>query len=320
MNNKVNYTMVGFVVLMGIFLMLGFSYWLLQPKSEQEIRQYHINFDESVLGLNIDAPVKYRGISVGKVVSLEINPQNSEQVLVTISILKSTPIKTDTVAQLTAQGITGLSYINLSLGSDTSSELKVIKGNELPIIMTQPSFFENFEASLGSMSTKISSTLTQTEKLLNDDNQKQISLLLKRTAGFMERLEKSLDDETISHFQSSVKNIDSITAKVDNIVPKVDAFIDKSVDWENKIAGSFDSIMQSYVGIRSSMDEIKRAIASGEFNIKDIAEGVVPTVNNTLLEMQELMIRIDSVMQSYERSPGDVIFKQEEIKKGPGEK
>jgi phospholipid/cholesterol/gamma-HCH transport system substrate-binding protein len=136
----------------------------------------------------------------------------------------------------------------------------------------------------------------------------------------MERLEKSLDDETISHFQSSVKNIDSITAKVDNIVPKVDAFIDKSVDWENKIAGSFDSIMQSYVGIRSSMDEIKRAIASGEFNIKDIAEGVVPTVNNTLLEMQELMIRIDSVMQSYERSPGDVIFKQEEIKKGPGEK
>ena len=320
MNNKVNYTLVGLVVLIGIFLMLGFTYWLLQPKSKQEIKQYHINFDESVLGLNIDAPVKYRGISVGKVTSLEINPQNSEQVLVTISILKSTPIKTDTVAQLTAQGITGLSYINLSLGSDTSSELKVIKGNELPIIMTQPSFFENFEASLGSMSTKISSTLTQTEKLLNDDNQKQISLLLKRTAGFMERLEKSLDDETISHFQSSVKNIDSITAKVDNIVPKVDAFIDKSVDWENKIAGSFDSIMQSYVGIRSSMDEIKRAIASGEFNIKDIAEGVVPTVNNTLLEMQALMIRIDSVMQSYERSPGDVIFKQEEIKKGPGEK
>ena len=320
MNNKVNYTLVGLVVLFGIFLMLGFTYWLLQPKSKQEVRQYHINFDESVLGLNIDAPVKYRGISVGKVISLEINPKNSEQVLVTISILKSTPIKTDTVAQLTAQGITGLSYINLSMGSDISSELKVIKGNELPIIMTQPSFFENFEASLGSMSTKISSTLTQTEKLLNDDNQKQISLLLKRTAGFMERLEKSLDDETISHFQSSVKNIDSITAKVDNIVPKVDAFIDKSVDWENKIAGSFDSIMQSYVGIRSSMDEIKRAIASGEFNIKDIAEGVVPTVNNTLLEMQELMIRIDSVMQSYERSPGDVIFKQEEIKKGPGEK
>ena len=320
MNNKVNYTLVGLVVLFGIFLMLGFTYWLLQPKSKQEVRQYHINFDESVLGLNIDAPVKYRGISVGKVISLEINPKNSEQVLVTISILKSTPIKTDTVAQLTAQGITGLSYINLSMGSDISSELKVIKGNELPIIMTQPSFFENFEASLGSMSTKISSTLTQTEKLLNDDNQKQISLLLQRTAGFMDRLEKSLDDETILHFQSSVKNIDNVSAKVDKLTPNIDTFIDKSVQWENKIAGSFDSIMQSYGGIRSAMDEIKRAVASGEFNIKDIAEDVTQTMNNTLLEMQELIIRIDLMMQSYERSPGDVIFKQEEIKKGPGEK
>ncbi|MBC8238747.1 MAG: MCE family protein [Helicobacteraceae bacterium] len=300
--------------------MLGFTYWLLQPKSKQEIKQYHINFDESVLGLNIDAPVKYRGISVGKVTSLEINPQNSEQVLVTISILKSTPIKTDTVAQLTAQGITGLSYINLSMGSDISSDLKVIKGNELPIIMTQPSFFENFEASLGSMSTKISSTLTQTEKLLNDDNQKQISLLLQRTAGFMDRLEKSLDDETISHFQSSVKNIDSISAKVDKIAPNVDVFIDKSVQWENKIALSFDSIMQSYIGIRGAMDEIKRAVASGEFNIKDIAGDVVPTMNNTLLDMQELMIKLDGLMEHYERSPGDVIFQQEEIKKGPGEK
>jgi len=320
MNNKVNYTLVGLVVLMGIFLMLGFTYWLLQPKSQKEITQYHINFDESVLGLNIDAPVKYRGISVGKVTSLEINPKNSEQVLVTISILKSTPIKTDTVAQLTAQGITGLSYINLSMGSRTSSNLKVLKGNELPIIMTQPSFFENFEASLGSMSTKISSTLTQTEKLLNDDNQKQISLLLQRTAGFMDKLEKSLDDETISHFQSSVKNIDNVSAKVDKLTPNIDVFLDKSMKWENKIAGSFDSIMQSYIGIRGSMEEIKRAVASGEFNLKDIAEDVVPTVNNTLLEMQELMIRLDSMMQSYERSPGDVIFKQEEIKKGPGEK
>ncbi|MDB2562791.1 MlaD family protein [Sulfurimonas sp.] len=320
MNNKVNYTLVGFLVLVGIVLMLGFTYWLLQPKSEQELTEYHINFDESVLGLNIDAPVKYRGISVGKVTELNINPNNSEQVQVMIKILKTTPIKVDTVAKLTAQGITGLSYINLSLGGRESDNLTLVEGNKLPIIKTVPSFFENFESSLGSMSTKLSSTLTQTEKLLNDDNQQQVSLLLQRTAGFMDKLEQVLDDKTITHLQSSVKNLDSVSAKVDNLTPDINKFIDKSVKWEDKIAGSFDSIMQSYVGIRSAMDEIKRAVSSGEFNIKDIAGDVVPTMNNTLLEMQELMIRLDGMMQTYERSPGDVIFKQEEIKKGPGEK
>lgn len=319
MNNKVNYTLIGSLVFVGVALILGFTYWLLQPKGEDEMTKYHINFDESVLGLNIDAPVKYRGISVGKVNELKINPKNSEQVQVTVSILKTTPIKVDTIAKLTAQGITGLSYINLSMGSRENAELQLQKGQKYPVIKTAPSFFENFESSLGSMSTKLSSTLTQTEKLLNNENQKQVTLLLQRTAGFMEKLEKVLDDKTIMHLQSSIENLDSVSAKVDTMTPNVDKFLEKSIKWEDKVSHSFDSIMGSYNGIRAAMDEVKRAVASGEFNVKGIAGDVVPTINNTLLEMQDLMIRMDSVMENYERSPGDVIFKQEEIKKGPGE-
>ncbi|MCD6173879.1 MAG: MCE family protein, partial [Sulfurimonas sp.] len=250
---------------------------------------------------------------------LKINPKNTEQVEVLITILKTTPIKEDTVAQLTAQGITGLSYINLSMGSNGGKNLKLKKGEEYPIIKTVPSFFENFEESLGSVSTKLSSTLTQTEKLLNDDNQKQFTFLLNRTANFMEKLERVLDDKTINHLQSSAKNLDSITYKINKLTPNIDKFIDKSVQWEDKIANSFNSIQNSYLGIRASMDEIKRAVSSGEFNVKEIAGDVIPTMNNTLLEMQELMIRVDSILEQYERSPGDILFKQEEAKKGPGE-
>ena len=74
--------------------MLGFTYWLMKPASEDEVTNYNIYFDESVLGLNLDAPVKYRGITVGKVTKLNINENNTEQVRVQITILKSTPIKT----------------------------------------------------------------------------------------------------------------------------------------------------------------------------------------------------------------------------------
>lgn len=320
MNNKVNYTLVGFLVFLGISLMLGFTYWLLQPSKEIEIRKYNIHFDESVLGLNIDSPVKYRGIKVGSVTSLRINPNNMQQVEVLVTILKTTPIKEDTVAQLTAQGITGLSYINLSMGSISAGDLKTREGDKYPVIKTVPSFFDNFESSLGNVSSKLSSTLTQTEKLLNDGNQKDISLLLKRTAAFMDKLDRVLDDKTINHLQSTVKNMDNISQKVEVLTPDVGKFLNKSVEWEDKIANSFYSIMKDYTGIKASMDEIKRAVASGEFNIKDIANDVVPNMNNTLLEMQELMIRLDGMMEKYERSPGDILFKQEEVKKGPGER
>jgi len=320
LNNRVNYTLIGFLVLLGMVLMFGFSYWLLKPSAEDETTKYHIYFNESVLGLNIDSPVKYRGITVGKVTELKINPVNTEQVKVLITILKSTPIKSDTVAKLTSQGITGLSYINLSLGSNNAPPLVAKDGEEYPVIKTLPSFFERFEKSLGSVSTKLSKTLSGTEKLLNNENQKHIALLLKRGASFMNRLDEMLDDKTVNHFHSSMRNLERVSNKFDAMMPKIESFIDKSVAWEDKISTSFNSIMKSYLGIKSSMDEIKRAVSSGEFNVKKIASDVVPTLNNTLLEMQYLMIKMEDTLNQHERSPSDILYKREQIKKGPGER
>jgi len=320
MNNKVNYTLVGFLVLVGVAMILGFSYWMLKPTVETETTRYNIYFDESVLGLNIDAPVKYRGISVGKVSRLRISPTNSERVEVQITILKSTPIKESTVARLTAQGITGLSYINLSMGDHDAPPLVGADDEEYPVIQSVPSFFEDFEKSLDSVSSKLAKTLTRTEQLLNDDNQKQINLLLTRSANFMDKLDRLFDDKTISSLQRSAKNLESFSNKADNIMPKIDTFVGKSMEWEESIKNSFNSIMNSYLGIRSSMDEIKRAVSSGEFNFKDIAADIVPTMNNTLLDMQDLMIKLQESLNQYDRSPSDILFKQEEIKKAPGEK
>ncbi|NOR57791.1 MAG: MCE family protein, partial [Sulfurimonas sp.] len=283
-------------------------------------QKYNILFDESVLGLNLDSAVKYRGISVGKVTRLRINPQNSEQVEVQVTILNTTPIKETTVAKLTSQGITGLSYINLSLGDNGAVKLQAKEGEEYPVIKTEASFFERFEKSLGSVSTKLSKTLSGTEKLLDDKNQENITLLLKSTASFMTQMNKLMSDEAIADLHASMKNFRSATKKMDVMMPKIENFVDNSVAWENKIAKTFASIMNSYLGIKASMDRFKLAVDSGDFNLKEISTDIVPTMNNTLIELQHLMIRIEGALNQYERSPGDILFKQEEIKKGPGEK
>jgi phospholipid/cholesterol/gamma-HCH transport system substrate-binding protein len=308
------------MVLVGVILMLAFTYWLLKPSEETQVQKFKILFDESVLGLNIDSAVKYRGIDVGKVTRLRINPKNSEQVEVQVTILKNTPIKETTVAKLTSQGITGLSYINLSLGDNGAARLKAKKGEEYPVIKTEASFFERFEKSLGSVSTKLSKTLSGTEKLLDENNQEQIKLLLKSTASFMTQMDKLLTDEAIANLHSSIKNLNNATKKIDVMLPKVESFVDNSVIWENKIAKTFASIMNSYLGIQDAMDKFKQAVEGGDFNIKEISTDIVPTMNNTLIELQHLMIRIEGALNQYERSPGDILFKQEEIKKGPGEK
>ncbi len=319
MNNKVNYTLVGFLVLFGMFLMVGFSYWLLQPSNEQKTRQYCIYFDESVLGLNLEAPVKYRGIKVGKVTHLGINAKNSQQVEVQITVLNTTPIKTSTRAKLTSQGITGLSYINLTMGDNNAPMLSKEGDEEYPVIKTTPSFFNTLEKSFDNVSTNLSKTLSGTQKLLNDQNQIQISILLEKSATVMGKLEKIFDEKTIKHIQHSAKVLDQASVKLDKMLPKFEKFATNSIAWENKVSSSFQAIMGSYNGIRETMDVFQAAVSNGDFNLKAITDDVMPTMNNTLLEVQQLMLKVESVLDQYEKSPGDILFKQQEIKKGPGE-
>ncbi|MFA5426606.1 MAG: MlaD family protein [Sulfurimonas sp.] len=320
MNNRVNYSLVGFLVLFALSAMMVFGYWLLKPSKEIEMKVYAIYFDESVSGLNLDAPVKYKGINVGKVTALNINPKNSEQVEILITVLKSTPIKTSTVAQLTSQGITGLSYINLSFGDESSEFLKAHKGQEYPVIKTIPSLLIKLENTVGDLTINLSETLQRTRELLKEENQAEFSLLLKNSAIFMSKMNQILDDETIANLQQTMKNLNSVSKRLDEMMPRVEKLIENSVAWEDSVSASFTSIMKSYVGIAGSMNTFNKALQSGDFNLKEMSSDILPTMNNTLLDMQSLIIKMQETLSKHERSPSDILFMQEQIKKGPGEK
>ncbi|OHE21008.1 MAG: mammalian cell entry protein [Sulfurimonas sp. RIFOXYD12_FULL_36_11] len=300
--------------------MMVFGYWLLKPSKEIEMKVYAIYFDESVSGLNLDAPVKYKGINVGKVTALNINPKNSEQVEILISVLKSTPIKSSTVAQLTSQGITGLSYINLSFGDESSEFLKAQKGQEYPVIKTIPSLLIKLENTVGDLTINLSETLQRTRELLKEENQAEFSLLLKNSAIFMSKMNQTLDDETIANLQQTMKNLNSVSKRLDEMMPRVEKLIENSVAWEDSVSASFTSIMKSYVGIAGSMNTFNKALQSGDFNLKEMSSDILPTMNNTLLDMQSLIIKMQETLSKHERSPSDILFMQEQIKKGPGEK
>lgn len=319
MNNKVNYTAVGFIVLFGIISIFGFAYWLIKPTDNQEMKKYVIYFNESVLGLNVDAPVKYRGISVGKVLKLSINPKNSEQVRVLIAISKDTPIKESTVAQLTAQGITGLTYINLFMGDHNGKELKAKHGEEYPVIQSIPSFMQGLEDSFGSVSSKLSSTLVKTSELLRAENQRNFSELLKNSADMMAKANKLLDDKTIQHLQSTAMHLDNATKALEAMMPQIQSFLKNSKDWEKSIKISFDSIADSFVGIKDSMKGIKDATRDGVNHLNDSTTKLTPALQSTLLDTQNLLIEMQSVLDQYKRSPSDMLLRKEKIQMGPGE-
>ena len=107
---------IGFSIAAAIF-----AVWLASTGHHDDVI-YRIHFPDSVSGLTAGDPVKYRGIDVGTVKSMIIDPDNPRLVQVDVRLRKETPVKTDTRASLELKGITGVIFIELN-GGDPAAKL-----------------------------------------------------------------------------------------------------------------------------------------------------------------------------------------------------
>ena len=109
MENKSHALMAGlFMIVLSIALALAIL-WFDRDTSER--LPYVLTTKASVSGLSRESAVRYRGLNVGKVVSIDFDAQVPGQILVSVSIEKGTPITRSTYATLDFQGVTGLAYV-----------------------------------------------------------------------------------------------------------------------------------------------------------------------------------------------------------------
>ncbi len=319
MNAKTNYTLVGLFVIMSIVLIFVFVIWLISPGNEKALAPFKIFFTESVSGLNIDSPVKYRGVTVGKVTKMHINQANIEEIEVDISVDSDAPIKTDTVAKLKSQGITGLSYIDLSEGSKNAPLLK--KGQkEIPVIKSVPSFLVKVEESFGSISVNLSKTFASLQLLLSDENQEEITKILKHTAQSMAKIDEALDAKSIDNFHKLMASARSTAEKMDTMMPKVDTFIDKSSDFEERVSTAFTSISHSYLTISSSMAVFEERNKNGDYSVKENVGESMKQFQITMRDLARTLNEINLLLARYGDSPSNLLLQSEEPDIGPGEK
>jgi phospholipid/cholesterol/gamma-HCH transport system substrate-binding protein len=163
-----------------------FAVWLGSPGRHDDVL-YRIHFHDSVSGLAAGDPVKFRGVDVGTVKSLGIDPDDSRLVLVDLRLRKETPVKTDTRASLTLKGITGVVYIELSGGDPTAQTLvAVTPQDQVPEIPSEKTGLKAMLDSLPKVVEKFSAIEDQVKKVvtsvggLTDKVKENPSLLLRR--------------------------------------------------------------------------------------------------------------------------------------------
>lgn len=189
MESKVNLAVVGFFVLVLGGLLIGGVLWLSGGKTYGKTYDtYLVYMSESVSGLSLDAPVRYRGVQVGGVRSIELAPGNVELVKLTLDIERGTPVKQDTVAVLQVQGLTGIAHINLAGGSRDSPPLKAGPDDEYPVIATGPSLMLRLDNAVTALLINLNRSSENINTLLDGENR----AALRRTLLNLEKLSGEL--------------------------------------------------------------------------------------------------------------------------------
>ena len=130
---------------------------------------YRIRFNESVSGMAVGDPVKFRGVDVGTVKAMAIDPDDPRRVHVEIKLRKETPVKTDTKAILKLKGLTGNVFVELDGGSPKSDFLAAATPvGQIPEIPSEKSNLTTFLDELPKLAQKFSIIENKTSRVLDD--------------------------------------------------------------------------------------------------------------------------------------------------------
>src|SRR5258708_39065766 len=107
METRANHLLIGSFVLVLIAAIVGFALWLGKVHVDRAFSYYRIYFDGAVTGLSRAGDVRFNGVPVGTVSQIKVDPEDPQKVRVIVEVDPDTPIRTDTVAVLEWQGLTG---------------------------------------------------------------------------------------------------------------------------------------------------------------------------------------------------------------------
>ena len=296
MYSKVNYTIVGiFVILFGAGL-VGFTFWLAKYGIQNEYSIYKLQMKESVAGLSKDSTVRLRGVDIGRVSKIRIDPDNIEHIEVFLKIRSDVPIKKDMTAHTEMLGITGLLSIEIDGGTNAAENLKPTD-DSIPIILTTPSWFAKTKKGLGGLTEDLVSVTSKMRTLLSTENIDRVGKILKNSDELTAKAIVSLDDlnTTLTSLSSDFRKMQMDFAAIKNItIPTVESLM--------KTANDFD---RAIIKFEKSMDR-------GDYNAKMILE-------ESIVDIGILTDELTDLSRELKQSPSDIFFKSRKHRKGPGE-
>jgi phospholipid/cholesterol/gamma-HCH transport system substrate-binding protein len=313
MERNAHYAAIGLATSVLVVGLLLFVVWLARFQLSQDYDIYQVNFYGAVRGLSSGGEVHFNGIKVGEVTSLKLDPKDANRVIAMVRLTSDVPVKTDTKAQLEPQGITGVSYIQLTAGSPKARLLKSI-----PIPEGTYHVIESQEGALSELLEGGGTVLAKTIEALN-------------------RVNRVLSDDNIKHFSSTVHDVSEVTAEVrahKAVIAKAETAIESAnvaIKQYGELAKSGKSLVDgdgakavkniehASGDIDAAAKDIRLMISKLQGPTSDFAASGLPQLTATAASLQQTADSLNELVREARSSPQGLIGKppSKEVKVKP---
>ena len=316
MEDKVNYSLVGaFVLLLGAALVAGVLWLAAGLGGQQEMEPYQAFIKESVAGLDLDAPVKYLGVDVGKVSQIAIDPQNPQQVRLRFLIRRGTPIRQDSVAVLKTQGLTGIAYVELSGGSAEAPPLLATTEGDPPTIPFKPSLSARLENVLTNVLANLDRVSNNLNAVFDADNRAALKSTLADTAALVQAL--AAQRGSISAALTDAARMTKSAAQAgEQLAPTLDRIAASALAVERMAEAAGVAGMRAGQAAQAAT-KAADAAASG---VQQLGTETLPDLARLMSALNDLSISVHRLSEQTAGSPNSLLLGSPVPRPGPGEK
>jgi phospholipid/cholesterol/gamma-HCH transport system substrate-binding protein len=287
MENKSHAFAAGlFALLLGAAALLALA-WL--RDRQDNVREYVVVTRQSVGGLNPQSQVRYRGIRVGKVIDIRLDPDDSDNILVSITVRDDIPLTRGTVAKLAYQGVTGIAQVMLIETGKGREPLP--PGSEVAnrIVMV-PSLLEEWNESGTATIKQAQEVLKEIAAVLDEDNRKRFAATLanlesvsasmkpavENLSGTLVQVRKLLDDRNIGNISQAASDLAPLLADTRVLVGKMQVATDKlDVAVGDASAGGTAALMPRLNELSADFSATSRQLSRVLRLLEDSPQGLV---------------------------------------------
>jgi len=327
METRAHHLLIGSFMLAFMAGIVMFVLWLAKSEVDREVARYNVFFTGSVAGLGIGGDVRFNGIKVGTVSQISIDRDDTSRVRVTAEVSADTPIRADSEATLQLQGITGVSFLQITPGSPQAELLKPVSSGDpskYPTIRSRPSAIDTLVEAAPEL-------LTRAASVLSDENLKNLSGFIADLHSISQTLTSRQDaighaidsfDQTSADIAKAASAAREVADKLDRVMGEAEATLkstNRLLDGDGATAvhearGAMTQLNAMLPQIRAMLDENREPVhvmtteGFGEFR-------------RLMSETRILVASLARVAQRLEDNPSSVLFGSHDAEyRGQGEK